>query len=185
MKLAKRFESVDQKISVRFRVKSVGGITGHRIIPMRWPSSNESSSGGEEDYCEGSPLGSCLTFLHYGDQQKYHRYRVDLTRWHTMTFVRRNFNVRAYIDGVRRWVYHGNRTTLPATLKRPVLQQECQHDGCPSGTGGREVIFITWIKVWNPSTASRVDSSLSDAEPDGDTGITKDFAHHPSHQSQG
>jgi hypothetical protein len=152
MKLSERFESVDQRISVRFRVKSVGGIRGHRIIPMRWPSSGDGDTGGEEDFCEESRLVGCTTFLHNSDGQLYHRYSVDLTEWHTMMFARRNFTVRAFIDGTRRWVYHGTRSTLPATLKRAVLQQECQSGGCPSGTSGREVILIDWIKVWNPAT---------------------------------
>jgi hypothetical protein len=155
MKLAERFESVDQKISVRFRVRSVGGVHAHRIIPMRWPSSGDGSTHGEEDYCEGSGLLGCTTFLHdKSGGQMYHRYRVNLTEWHTMTFVRRNFTVSAFFDGRRRWQYRGTRATLPATLKRPVLQQECRSEGCPTGRFGREVILIDWIKVWNPATAS-------------------------------
>jgi hypothetical protein len=154
MKLAERFESVDQKISVRFRVKSVGGIRAHRIIPMRWPSSDRGRDDGEEDYCEGGPLPGCTTFLHHPAGQVYHRFRIDLSRWHTMTFVRRNFTVRAFIDGHLRWTYRGTSATLPPTLKRPVLQQECSSDGCPAGRIGREVILIDWIKVWNPSALS-------------------------------
>jgi hypothetical protein len=151
MKLAERFESVDQKISVRFRVKTVDGVRAHRIIPMRWPS-HHGSNLGEEDYCEDSSLRGCMTFLHHSDGQEYHQYWVDLTKWHTMTFSRRNFTVRAFIDGKRRWVYHGTKATLPPTLKRPVLQQECRSGGCPAGKRGREVILIDWIKVWNPAS---------------------------------
>jgi hypothetical protein len=154
MKLAARFESVDQRISVRFRVKSVGGIRAHRIIPMRWPSSDRRVDSGEEDYCEGTPLHGCTTFLHHSTAQEYHQYRVDLTMWHTMTFVRRDFTVRAFIDGVRRWTYRGTNATLPPTLKRPVLQQECDSTGCPTGTIGREVILIDWIRIWNPAAVS-------------------------------
>lgn len=150
LKLAERFESVDQKISVRFRVKSVGGIRAHRIIPMRWPSAGRGADLGEEDYCEGGPPPGCTTFLHHALGQTYHEFRVDLTRWHTMTFVRRDFAVGAFIDGVRRWTYRGTAATLPPTLKRPVLQQECSADGCPPGHVGREVILVDWIKVWNP-----------------------------------
>jgi hypothetical protein len=98
--------------------------------------------------------GPRTTFLHHSTGPEYHRYRVDLTRWHTMTFVRRNLPVRALIDGNLRWTYRGTEATLPATLKRPVLQQECRSDGCPASRSGREVILIDWIKVWNPSTAS-------------------------------
>lgn len=151
MKLDSRFESVDQKIAVRFRVRSVGGVRAHRIIPMRWPSSDRRLVDGEEDYCEGTPLLGCATFLHHTTEQEYHSYAVDLTRWHTLTFVRRGFMVRSFIDGVRRWTYRGTAATLPPTLKRPVLQQECDHSGCPRGRTGREVILIDWIKVWNPA----------------------------------
>jgi hypothetical protein len=137
MKLAERFESVDQKISVRFRVRSVDGIRVHRIIPMRWPSSDHGSNLGEEDYCEDSSLRGCMTFLHHSDGQECHQYWVNLTGWHSMTFVRRNFTLRAFIDGKRRWVYHGTNATLPPTLKRPVLQQECRSGGCPDGKRAR------------------------------------------------
>jgi hypothetical protein len=121
---------VDQKISVRFRVKSVDGIRAHRIISMRWPSSGHGSALGEEDYCEDSPLRGCTTFPHHSTGQEYHHDRVDLTRWQTMTFVRRNFTVRALIDGKQRWTHRG------------------------TGRTGRAVILIDWITVWNPSTAS-------------------------------
>ena len=151
MMLSKRFESIDQRISVRFRVARTDGVRGHRIIPMRWPSSGSWPAAGEEDFCEGSALGGCSTFLHHTNGQEYsHPYRVDLGRWHTVTFVRRDFTVRTFIDGKRRWVYHGTPRTLPATLKRPVLQHECDGDGCPSGRSGQETIIVDWIKVWNP-----------------------------------
>lgn len=151
LRLVKRFDSVDQRISVRFRVLQFGGVVGHRIIPMRWPASGDWVDPGEEDFCEGDHLTTCTTFLHHDGVQEYHVYRVDLTTWHTMTFVRRNFTVGAYIDGQRRWFYRGNEDTLPSTPKHPVLQQECQKDGCPAGTAGREVIVIDWIRVWNPA----------------------------------
>lgn len=150
MMLAAKHESVDQRIRVRFRVRSVDGVRGHRIIPMRWPSSGSWPEAGEEDYCEGSRRRGCSTFLHSADDRKDHHYRVNLSRWHTMTFVRRDLTVRAFVDGKRRWVYRGSRSTLPPTLKRPVLQQECRSGGCPSGRRGREVILVDWIKVWNP-----------------------------------
>jgi hypothetical protein len=149
MMLTKRYGSVDQKISVRFRIAS-NGVRGHRIIPMRWPSSGDWPAGGEEDFCEGSRYVGCSTFLHSTDDRKSKYHPVNLGRWHVMTFVRRDFTVRAFIDGRHRWTYRGNRATLPATVKRPVLQQECRHSGCPGGTRGHEVIFIDWIKVWNP-----------------------------------
>ncbi len=44
--------SVDQQVTVRFRVVR-SGATSHYIIPMRWPDSDASwPAGGEEDYCE-------------------------------------------------------------------------------------------------------------------------------------
>lgn len=151
LRLVSRFDSVDQKISVRFRVASIGGVQAHRIIPMRWPASTNVADPGEEDYCEGSRLAGCTTFLHHGDTQQYHKYAADLTTWHRLTFVRRDFTVRAWVDGVLRWTYRGTPTTLPATPKHPVLQQECQHDGCPVGSSGGEVILIDWVRVWNPT----------------------------------
>jgi hypothetical protein len=152
LRLMERYDSVDQRISVRFRVRSLGGVLGHRIIPMRWPASGQGTNPGEEDYCEGPGLRGCTTFLHTADgRQVYHRYTFDPTQWHTMTFVRRNFVVRAWIDGTLVWSYRGNATTLPPTVKHPVLQQECQHTGCPTGTAGSELILIDWIKVQNPA----------------------------------
>jgi hypothetical protein len=150
MMLNKKFGTVDQKISVRFRVAS-DGVRGHRIIPMRWPSSGAWPEGGEEDFCEGSSYDGCSTFLHSADERESQHYRVNLAKWHVMTFVRRDFTVRAFIDGKLRWKYKGNRATLPATVKRPVLQQECRSGGCPGGTRGQETILIDWIKVYNPS----------------------------------
>lgn len=151
VRLVAQYDSVDQRIAVRFKVRSSGGVTGHRIIPMRWPGTTTVAEPGEEDYCEGSGLRGCTTFLHFDGKQIYHRYAVDLTQWHTMVFVRRNFVVRAWIDHTPVWTYRGNPTTLPATPKHPVLQQECQHDGCPAGTTGSELIAIDWIKVYNPA----------------------------------
>ena len=85
-------------------------------------------TGGEEDYCEGSPLSNGTNLLHNADGQLYHRYWVDLMTWHMMTISRRNLTVRAFIDGKR------------------------QSDGSPAGTSGLEVILIDWIKVWNPAS---------------------------------
>lgn len=150
MMLGKRFGSVDQKISVRFRVASYGGVHGHRIMPMRFASSSPWPQGGEEDYCESSAVDGCTTFLHSSSGRVSRSYRVNLTKWHTMTFVRRSFTIRSYIDGKLRWTYRGNRSTLPATVKRPVLQQECR-SSCPAGTTGKETILVDWVKVWNPS----------------------------------
>ena len=53
MSLAKvaPYASVDQRITVRFRV-AYGGVIAHHIIPMRWPTTATQPGGGEEDYCE-------------------------------------------------------------------------------------------------------------------------------------
>jgi hypothetical protein len=150
MKLSPAYESIDQRITLHWRVAH-RRVQGHRVIPMRWPSEGTWPEAGEEDFCEGSSLTSCSTFLHYGadNSQEYRRYRVDLTRWHVWRFTRRNHVLRVFRDGLRDpiWVYRGSSTTLPDTLKRVVLQQECRLTGCPTGTRGREDIRIDWIRV--------------------------------------
>jgi hypothetical protein len=155
MMLSKAYATVDQRVTVRFRVVD-GGVTGHHIIPMRFPSNAPWPQGGEEDYCEGSERSGCSTFLHYGDTattQVWQHYSFDLTRWHTVRFERRNHVVKAYIDDLTTpvWTYKGSSTTMPDTLKRVVLQQECQDSGCPDGTTGTEEIQIDWITVDNPA----------------------------------
>jgi hypothetical protein len=153
--LSKTYAMIDQRVTVRFRVVD-GGVTGHHIIPMRFPSTAPWPQGGEEDYCEGSSRTGCSTFLHYGDTattQVWHHHTFDLTRWHTVRFQRLNHIVKAYIDDLTTpmWTYKGTSTTLPDTLKRVVLQQECQDSGCPDGTTGTEDIQIDWITVDKPA----------------------------------
>jgi hypothetical protein len=154
MMISKAYGTIDQRVTVRFRVVD-GGATGHHIIPMRFPSAASWPQGGEEDYCEGSKRTGCTTFLHYGDTattQVLHDYIFDLTQWHTVRFERLNHVVKAYIDDLTTpvWTYKGTSTTLPDTIKRVVLQQECQHSGCPVGTTGTEDIQIDWITIDNP-----------------------------------
>ena len=63
-------------VTVRFRVVS-GGVSGHHIIPMRFPPGAPWPQSGEEDYCEGDGSSGCHTFLHYGDTsttQVWHRH---------------------------------------------------------------------------------------------------------------
>jgi hypothetical protein len=152
MMLAKRFRSIDQRITLRWRVVN-RKVRSHRNIPMRWPSPDNWPVGGEEDFCESTGTAGCSTFLHYGagNDQIEHRYTVDLTRWHRWRLVRRSHVVRVYRDdrSVPVWIYHGSRKTLPDHPKRIVLQQECDFGGCPSGTAGREDIQIDWIRVDN------------------------------------
>jgi hypothetical protein len=145
---------IDQRVTVRFRVVR-NGVSAHHIIPMRWPDNDASwPAGGEEDFCEGSSVTGCSTYLHYGasNSQVSHGYSFDLTQWHTVRFSRLNHVVKAYIDDMSTpvWSYTGSASTLPDTLKRTVLQQECQ-SSCPSGTTGSEDIQIDWITIEDPN----------------------------------
>jgi hypothetical protein len=147
------YSSVDQQVTVRFRVVD-SGVAGHFIIPMRWPDNDSAwPAVGEEDFCETDAATGCTTFLHYGanNSQKQHSYGVDLTQWHTLRFQRLNHVVSAFIDNMTTpvWTFTGDSTTLPDTLKHVVLQQEC-HSSCPTGTAGSEDIQIDWITVANP-----------------------------------
>jgi hypothetical protein len=155
MMIDKAFGSVDQRVTVRFRVVRAGA-TAHHIIPMRFPPNSRWPQGGEEDYCEGSSQAGCHTFLHYGDKsttQVMHRHVLDLSQWRTVRFERRDHVVKAYVDDLTRpvWTYRGSRQTLPDTVKQVVLQQECEHRGCPGGTTGTEDIQIDWITIDNPA----------------------------------
>ena len=152
MKLSSSYGSVDQRITLSFRVVS-NGVTSHYIVPMRWPTTASWPSGGEEDYCERDPaLGSCATLLHYSTSsttQVYHAFDPNVTQWHTLRAQRRNHVVTIWLDDMSTpvWTYYGNSTTLPDTVKTVVLQQECLHSGCPSGTSGIEDVQIAWITV--------------------------------------
>jgi hypothetical protein len=155
MMVSKAFGSIDQRVTVRFRVVD-GGVRGHHIIPMRFPPTARWPQGGEEDYCEGSERNGCATFLHYGDRSTtkvWYRHAFDLTQWHTVRFERRNHVVKAYIDDLTTpiWRYNGSSMTLPDTVKQVVLQQECFASGCPATTAGTEDIQIDWITIDNPA----------------------------------
>lgn len=145
------YSSVDQRVTVRFRVVD-DGVASHFIIPMRWPDNDSQwPAVGEEDFCETDTTAGCTTFLHYSasNRQYQHSYSVDLSQWHTLRFERLDHVVTAFIDNVAKWTFRGDSTTLPDTLKHVVLQQEC-HSSCPSGTTGSEDIQIDWITVENP-----------------------------------
>jgi hypothetical protein len=152
---AKFGSSVDQRITIRFRVVS-DGVIAHRNIPMRWPTSGIWPAEGEENFCEGHTLSDCWTFLHYGttNSQIYNNYEIDLTQWHTLRFVRLNHVVKAYVDDMSEpvWTYVGSAVTLPDTLKHVVLQQECKVTGCPAGTQGTEDIQIDSIAIDVPAS---------------------------------
>jgi hypothetical protein len=154
--LAHAFATVDQRVTLRWRIAS-SGRSSHHVIPMRFPVAGTWPAAGEEDYCEGAGLGDCATFLHWGavapGRQVMHAYdlNVGLGEWHTMRFQRRHHVVTAWIDDMATpaWVYRGSATTLPDTIKRVVLQQECRLTGCPTGTSGWQDIQIDWIRVAN------------------------------------
>ena len=154
MQVNAAFGSVDQRVTVRFRIVR-SGVSSHFIIPMRWPDTAPWPKGGEEDYCEGDLLTGCSTYLHYGssNSQTAHDYSLDVSQWHTIRTQRLNHVVKVFIDDMTTpvWSYTGSSTTLPDTVKRVLLQQECQSGGCPSGTAGTEDIQIDWITIDNPS----------------------------------
>jgi hypothetical protein len=136
----------NQRITVRFRIVSVGGVVPHYIVPMRY------ADNGEEDFFESDLLTQAHTYLHYsgGRIRSDPGYSINVTRWHTLRFTHFNHIVRAYIDKMRRpvWSYRGNATTTPDATRHIVLQQECSHDsGCPKGTSGYSEIQIDWIMV--------------------------------------
>ncbi len=141
--------SVDQQVTVRFRILDQGA-SGHHIIPMRWPDATGAAYA-EQDYCESDSLDACSSFLHYGTglEQVYHTYHVDLSQWHTFRFQRIGYTITAWVDDMTHpaWTYQGTATTLPPVPAHVVLQQECHPQGCPSGTTGLEDIQIAWITV--------------------------------------
>jgi hypothetical protein len=153
MQIDQSFGAIDQRVTVRFRIVR-DGVSGHHIIPMRWPDTAPWPAGGEEDYCEGSSLTGCSTYLHYGssNSQVSHDYSFDLTQWHVVRFTRLDHRITAYVDDMSTpiWSYSGSASTLPDTVKRTVLQQECK-SSCPSGTSGSEDIQIDWITIENPA----------------------------------
>lgn len=145
--------SVDQRVTVRFRVVR-NGAASHFIVPMRWPDHDDGwPEVGEEDYCETSDIGVCSTFLHYSpdNDQIDGRFSVDLSNWHTIRTERRGNRVRIYVDDMTHpvWTYVGSSDTLPATLKHVVLQQECG-SSCPDGESGTEDIQIDRVTVADP-----------------------------------
>ena len=165
MQVKSAYGAVHQRVTVRWRVVSSDpdNVRSHRIIPMRWVDDSDFAwYEGEADYCEGSGLTGCSTFLHYRDRSSVvdHAYAVDLTQWHTMRFETRPGTdgsghpaviLRAYIDDLANpaWTYVGNETTIPSAFRLTVLQQECRDSGCPAGTTGTEDIQIDWITIDN------------------------------------
>jgi hypothetical protein len=165
MQVRGAYGAVHQRVTVRWRVVSSNPdkVRSHRIIPMRWVDDSDFSwYQGEADYCEGSSLAGCSSFLHYRDTSSVvsHDYAMDLTQWHTMRFETRPgidasgrpaVIFRAYVDDLDTpaWTYVGNETAIPSAVRRTVLQQECRSSGCPTGTTGTEDIQIDWITIDN------------------------------------
>jgi hypothetical protein len=73
-----------------------------------------------------------------------------------MRFQRFHHVITAWIDDMASpaWTYVGDATTLPDTVKRVVLQQECHSSGCPAATTGSEDIQIDWIKIDDPASSA-------------------------------
>lgn len=145
--------AVDQRITLRWKVvgTDLDRVRSHRNIPMAWPDSGTWPEDGEDNYCEGSRLDGCTSFIHYrsGDQD-YHDYTVDLTQWHVMRAERRGQALRVYIDDLAVPVWSKTYgSDWPATPRNVVLQQECR-SSCPSGSNGTETILIDWITVERP-----------------------------------
>lgn len=146
------YNADNQRVTVRFRIVSVGGVVPHYIIPMR------RADNAEEDVFESDVLSFGHTFLHYagGRIRSDPAFSIDVTHWHTVRFTQLDHLVSIYVDNMKTpvWSYHGNATTTPdATQSRHlVLQQECSHvSGCPKGTSGSSDIQVDWITVDNAS----------------------------------
>lgn len=151
----------NQAIEVRFRVvrnDTSNTVRSHYILPMHWPTTG-TGFGGEADYCEGGgTLTSCNTFLHYGDGTSQVSspsiVGIDLSNWTTIRAERLNHNVMVYFNGILRFQYAGNTTTLPDKVLAAVLQQECPSAGCPSASlaAFTEDIQIDYVKIENPTS---------------------------------
>jgi len=163
LQLAGEYASVDQRVTVRFRVLNTNPaeVRSHRIIPMHFGDQQSPSwpHGGEADYCEGSSTTGCTSFLHYfgtsRDDQIMKGQSADLTQWNVIRIERRDHRVSVFMNDLATpsWRYVGDATTVPDVPQRVVLQQECRSGGCPSASsaGETEVIEIDWITVEKPS----------------------------------
>jgi hypothetical protein len=152
MQVASSLGAVDQRITVRWRLVQSGGVESHFNIPMRWPDTASWPAGGEENFCEGRGLTGCSTFLHYSSSNRQisqDHDGLDLSKWNVMRFTRLDNTITAEVNGKQVWSYRGSSTTLPETVKRTVLQQECASAGCPTNRSGTERIEIDYITVEN------------------------------------
>jgi len=152
----------DQRVTVRYRVVSRGGVVSNHIIPMRWPAGRKGvpdMNRGEEDFLDTHTLtgGHFLVYpgLHGGPRIRSSLLSIRMTRWHTFRLTQFSHTIYAYIDDMTTpvWSYHGDATTIPDVERTTVLQQECPHPhGCPRKTSGTEDIQVDWITI---DTASR------------------------------
>ncbi|PVG81296.1 hypothetical protein DDE18_19380 [Nocardioides gansuensis] len=126
---------------------------------MRWPSSDGSSPeppwyNGESDYCEGSSLDGCTSFLHHSSSSQQvasPKHLVDLTQWHTLRATQSAGNdVQIFVDDMAKpiWSYDGTTVTVPDVFKRTVLQQECR-SSCPTDVTDWERIEVDFVTVDN------------------------------------
>lgn len=153
----------DQRVTLRYRIVSRGGVVSHHIIPMRWPADQNAAHGthmGEEEFLETDTVTSGHFLLYGRDAERIRSslYRLDMTQWHTVRFTQLSHTVYAYFDDMTTplWTYHGSSATIPNLPRTTVLQQECSHtNGCPRATTGREDIQIDWIKVDTAPAAGR------------------------------
>jgi len=145
------FSAVDQEVTVRWRVVR-RGVSSHHIIPMRWPDDESRWTESEEDWCEGSSVSACSSFLHYGStgsDKISHRYAFDQRSWHTISVTRLGYSVRVRIDGALAWSFTGSPSnTALRVRKHVVLQQEAR--ATPASRTATEDIQIDWIKVAVP-----------------------------------
>jgi hypothetical protein len=167
MKVDRAYSGNNQSVTVRYRVlnNDPSNTRAHRIMPMRWPSSGPDGGTsppgwhGEADYCEGSSLTHCKTFLHYAPSSES-PYQVaspeivfDATQWHTIRATQYAGNdVAVFVDDMATpvWYYDGTTTTVPDVMRRTVLQQECP-SSCPTDTHDWERIEVDFVTIDNQS----------------------------------
>jgi hypothetical protein len=142
----------DVRVTLRWRLVAANGGLSDSNMPLRWPNNGCWPSGGEEDWFGSigpSHVNLNTFFIHGtdctggGKSQIYYLYSVDPTQWHTYRLQRRTIGtdvqVDTYIDDMSTPVWHCdsttspacNTTTMPATLKHTVLQQEVPWGACP------------------------------------------------------
>jgi hypothetical protein len=156
MQLDRSFASIDQAIELRYRVVDTDPthVSAWRNIPMHWGDVGTWPKNGEINYCEGSALDGCMTFIHAADgRRRDFHHALDLIKWNTLRVERRRYTVTAWLNGVQNLQFSGDANYAPDVVQRVVLGQECRQVGCPSSgyAGQTERIEIDWIEVQNPA----------------------------------